>query len=122
MATIKDIARIAGVAPSVVSRALNNKYGVKESTRQRIVEIAREFGYYPNSAARSLVTRRTETIGVVMADISEPYIRKPSKGWSSWRPRRVTPCSFPTPTKTSSRAGPSQDDLGERGRRPGDHR
>ena len=59
MATIKDIARIAGVAPSVVSRALNNKYGVKESTRQRIVEIARELGYYPNSAARSLVTRRT---------------------------------------------------------------
>lgn len=80
MATIKDIARIAGVAPSVVSRALNNKYGVKESTRQRIVEIARELGYYPNSAARSLVTRRTEMIGVVMADISEPYYSQTIKG------------------------------------------
>lgn len=80
MATIKDIARIAGVAPSVVSRALNNKYGVKESTRQRILEIARELGYYPNSAARSLVTRRTETIGIVMADISEPYYSQTIKG------------------------------------------
>lgn len=80
MATIKDIARLAGVAPSVVSRALNNKYGVKESTRERIVSIARELGYYPNTAARSLVTRRTETIGVVMADISEPFYSQAIKG------------------------------------------
>src|SRR5690606_10111640 len=80
MATIKDIARIAGVAPSVVSRALNNKYGENESTRQRIVAIAKELGYQPNSAARSLVTRRTETIGVVMADISEPYFSQIVKG------------------------------------------
>lgn len=80
MATIKDIARLAGVAPSVVSRALNNKYGVKESTRARIVAIARELGYYPNTAARSLVTRKTETIGVVMADISEPFYSQTIKG------------------------------------------
>lgn len=80
VATIKDIARIAGVAPSVVSRALNNKYGVKESTRQRIIQIARELGYYPNSAARSLVTRRSETIGIVMADISEPFYSQSIKG------------------------------------------
>lgn len=80
MATIKDIARLAGVAPSVVSRALNNKYGVKPSTRERILAIARELEYYPNTAARSLVTRRTETIGVMMADISEPYYSQAIKG------------------------------------------
>lgn len=80
MATIKDIARLAGVAPSVVSRAINNKYGVKDSTRQRILKIARELDYYPNAAARSLVTRRTETIGVMMADISEPYFSKAIQG------------------------------------------
>lgn len=80
MVTIKDIARIAGVAPSVVSRAINNKYGVKESTRQRILEIARELNYYPNAAARSLVTRKTQTIGVMMADISEPYYSQIIKG------------------------------------------
>jgi DNA-binding LacI/PurR family transcriptional regulator len=80
MATIKDIARQAGVAPSVVSRALNNKYGVKEETKELIQKIAREMDYYPNTAARSLVTRKTGTIGVVMADISEPYYSQIIKG------------------------------------------
>lgn len=80
MATIKDIARRAGVTPSVVSRALNNKYGVKESTRELILKIAQELDYYPNTAARSLVTRKTDTIGVMMADISEPYYAQMIKG------------------------------------------
>jgi LacI family transcriptional regulator len=80
MATIKDIARQAGVAPSVVSRALNNKYGVKETTREIIQKIAQEMDYYPNIAARSLVTRKTGTIGIMMADISEPYYSQIIKG------------------------------------------
>lgn len=80
MATIKDIARLAGVTPSVVSRALNNKAGVKESTRQRILKIARELEYYPNAAAHSLVTSKTNTIGIVMADISEPFYSQLIKG------------------------------------------
>lgn len=80
MTTIKDIARKAGVAPSVVSRALNNKYGVKESTKKLILKLAEEMNYYPNTAARSLVTRRTETIGIMMADISEPYYSQLIKG------------------------------------------
>lgn len=78
--TIKDIAKRVGVSPSVVSRALNNKYGVKESTREKILDAAKEMGYYPNAAARSLVTRKTETIGVMMADISEPYYSQIIKG------------------------------------------
>jgi LacI family transcriptional regulator len=80
MATIKDIARQAGVAPSVVSRALNQKYGVKETTRKLILKIADEVNYYPNAAARSLVTRKTETIGILMADISQPYYSQIIKG------------------------------------------
>jgi|SRR5690554_534882 len=80
LTTIKDIARQVGVSPSVVSRALNNKYGVKESTREKITRAAKEMGYYPNAAARSLVTRKTETIGVMMADISEPYYSQIIKG------------------------------------------
>ena len=80
MTTIKDIARQAGVTPGVVSRALNNKYGVKETTRELILKIAREMDYYPNTAARSLVTRKTDTIGIMMADISEPYYAHIIKG------------------------------------------
>lgn len=80
MATIKDIARKVGVAPSVVSRALNNRYGVKETTKKRILKIAEELNYYPNTAAQSLVTRKTNTIGIMMADISEPYYSQIIKG------------------------------------------
>lgn len=80
MTTIKDIARKAGVAPSVVSRALNNKYGVKDSTKNLILKLAEEMNYFPNTAARSLVTRKTETIGIMMADISEPYYSQLIKG------------------------------------------
>ncbi|NLW47103.1 MAG: LacI family transcriptional regulator [Firmicutes bacterium] len=80
MTTIKDIAKKAGVAPSVVSRALNNKYGVKSSTKELILKLAKEMNYYPNTAARSLVTRKTGTIGIMMADISEPYYSQIIKG------------------------------------------
>lgn len=80
MTTIKDIARKAGVAPSVVSRALNNKYGVKNSTKDLILKLAQEMNYYPNTAARSLVTRKTETIGIMMADISQPYYSQIIRG------------------------------------------
>lgn len=80
MVTIKDIAKKVGVSPSVVSRALNNKYGVKAETRERIVRTAKEMGYLPNILAQGLVTRKTNTIGVVMADISEPFFSQLIKG------------------------------------------
>jgi len=80
MVTIKDIARRAGVNPSVVSRALNNKYGVKKSTKELIVQIAEDLGYYPNTAARRLVTRKSGMIGIMMADISEPFYSQIIKG------------------------------------------
>lgn len=80
MITIKDIAKRVGVSPSVVSRALNNKYGVKATTRDLIVQTAKEMGYHPNVLAQGLVTRKTNTIGVVMADISEPFFSQLIKG------------------------------------------
>ncbi len=80
MATIKDIARNTGFSVSVVSRALNNKYGVKDKTRLLIENAAKELKYYPHAAARSLVTRKTETIGVMMADLSQPYYSQIIKG------------------------------------------
>jgi LacI family transcriptional regulator len=66
--TIKDIARVAGVAPSTVSKALNGSVEVSESTRANVTAIATRLGYRPNSIARSLKVRRTHTLGVITND------------------------------------------------------
>jgi len=62
--TIKDIARLAGVTHSTVSRSLNDSPLVSAETKQRIRQIAAEQGYSPNTFARRLVTRRSRTFGV----------------------------------------------------------
>lgn len=63
-ATIKDIARIVGVSPTAVSRALNGCPDIGEETRRKILEVARQLDYHPNAIARGLVKRRTNTIGL----------------------------------------------------------
>ncbi|MEV6609101.1 LacI family DNA-binding transcriptional regulator [Kutzneria sp. NPDC051319] len=65
--TIHDIAREAGVAKSTVSFALNGQPGVSESTRQRILAVARELGWQPSRAARALSAAQAEVVGLVLA-------------------------------------------------------
>jgi len=64
--TIKDIAKMAKVAPSTVSRALNNKGRMSDATRERIRQLARELGYHPNINAKGLATNKTGNIGIVI--------------------------------------------------------
>ncbi|MBC8232188.1 LacI family DNA-binding transcriptional regulator [bacterium] len=64
--TLHDIATKTGVDVSTVSRAMNNKSNVKEETKQRIWQVAQTLGYRPNRVARSLVTQKTSTLGLVM--------------------------------------------------------
>lgn len=71
--SIKDIARLAGVSHSTVSRALHNSPLIPTATTQRIQQIARESGYTASAVARSLVTRKTEAIGVVVTSIADPF-------------------------------------------------
>jgi DNA-binding LacI/PurR family transcriptional regulator len=71
--SIKDIARVAGVSHSTVSRALHNSPLIPPSTAQRIQDIARELGYTASAVARSLVTRKTKAIGVVVTSIADPF-------------------------------------------------
>ncbi len=73
MVSIKDIAREAGVAHSTVSRALRNSPLINPETRKLIHRIAGEKGYVASAVARSLVTRRTNTIGVVVTTIADPF-------------------------------------------------
>ena len=63
-----DVARLAGVSHQTVSRVLNEHPNVRPLTRDRVLAAIRELAYRPNAAARTLVTRRTHTLGVITAD------------------------------------------------------
>lgn len=67
--TIKDIAKVAGVSYSTVSKALNNSPLVKEETKKLIIKIATEMGYEPNFAAQRLVSKKTKIIGLIWPTI-----------------------------------------------------
>jgi LacI family transcriptional regulator len=72
--TLSEIAQIAGVSISTVSRALtNNNHPLKAETRQRIVNLATEMGYKPNLVARSLQSNRTHTVGVIVDRMTSPF-------------------------------------------------
>ncbi len=77
---IKDIARLAGVSHTTVSRALNNKSRIRQETKEKILAIAKELGYRPNLIARSLVMRRSKTLGLVITNISNPFYTELAQG------------------------------------------
>ncbi len=70
--TLKDIARMAGVAESTVSRALNDKPGVGKETKLKILKIAKENNYRPNQLARGLAAKKTNMIAVIMTEMDSP--------------------------------------------------
>jgi DNA-binding LacI/PurR family transcriptional regulator len=72
-ATIYDVARAAGVATSTVSRAFSKPGRVGEATRNRVLEAAHALGYEPNPHARALTSNRTQTIAMVVSDITNPH-------------------------------------------------
>jgi len=78
--SIKDIAKEAGVSHSTVSRALANSPLVKEETKRHIRQIAERRGYSPHALARSLVTRRTQTVGIVVTTIADPFVSEIVRG------------------------------------------
>jgi LacI family transcriptional regulator len=75
LATIKDIARIAGVSITTVSRALNGYDDVSEKTKKKIKKVAEELDYSPNAAARSLVSNKTHTIGVILSELKHAGVK-----------------------------------------------
>jgi hypothetical protein len=74
VATLRDVARQAGVDPSTVSRVVNadRRLAIREETRRRILAAVRDLGYRPHAAARGLRQRSTRTIGCLVADASDP--------------------------------------------------
>src|SRR5207342_2365690 len=78
--TIKDVARRANVSVATVSRALNGHHNVATAVRERVLGIAGELQYRPHHAARSLSSRRTHTIGVVLPDLYGEFFSELIRG------------------------------------------
>jgi len=77
--TIKDVARAVNVSVTTVSRVLNNKPDVSEETKKKVKEAIRTLGYNPNNIARGLVLRKTNTIGLIIPDINNPFFQEVGK-------------------------------------------
>ncbi|HVN54361.1 MAG TPA: LacI family DNA-binding transcriptional regulator [Anaerolineaceae bacterium] len=71
--TIEDVAELAGVSIATVSRVVNGTEVVSAATARRVQEAIRQLGYSPHSAARSLASRRTSTLGLILPEISGPF-------------------------------------------------
>jgi len=73
MATIKDVAKLAGVSVATVSRVINNSPKASENSRQAVFSAMEQLQYHPNANARALAQQSTETIGLVVGDVSDPF-------------------------------------------------
>ena len=79
-ATIRDVARESGVSVATVSRVINAKGTVRQETAHRVLETVRRLGYTPHHGARSLTTRRTRTLGVVLPDMHGDFFSEIIRG------------------------------------------
>ncbi len=80
MATIREVARLAGVAPITVSRVLNHAGPVNAETRARVEAAVAELNYVPNGLARSFRFKRTQTLALILTDITNPFWTRIARG------------------------------------------
>lgn len=73
MPTIHDVARIAGVSVTTVSRVLNNRGYISEETRKKVFDTMKELNYQPNEIARSLLKKQSDLIGLIIPNVSNPF-------------------------------------------------
>lgn len=73
MATIKDVAKLAHVSVATVSRVLNNSDKVSDSAREGVLKAMKQLDYRPNANARALVSQASDTIGLLVGDVSDPF-------------------------------------------------
>jgi LacI family transcriptional regulator len=78
--TLADVAKEANVSMMTVSRVVNNKSGVSDETRKRILSLVEKMGYVPNSLARGLVTKQTKAIGLIVPDNTNPFFAQIARG------------------------------------------
>jgi LacI family transcriptional regulator len=78
--TIEDVAQFTNLSRQTISRVINDKGEVSAPTRERVLAAIRELGYRPNALARSLVTSRSNVIGLIVPDISQPFYPEIARG------------------------------------------
>lgn len=76
--TLDDIARMAGVSPSTVSRVLNNLVGTRSKAREQVLKVLAETGFQPNAAARSLASQRSHVIGLLIPAPASTILHNPT--------------------------------------------
>lgn len=96
MPNITDVAKLAQVSPMTVSRVINGTGYVKDDTRQRVLSAMRDLRYVPNSLARSLVDQKTNILGLIIPDITNPFFTTVVRGVEDYAHRsgyRVILCN-----------------------------
>src|SRR5437588_12698576 len=88
MPTIKAVADMVGVAVGTVSHVINGSVPVIEPLRRKVQAAIRELDYHPNHIARSLKTRKTRTLGIIVPDMTIPFFPKVIRGAESAARRR----------------------------------
>ncbi|RNA67620.1 LacI family DNA-binding transcriptional regulator [Alteribacter keqinensis] len=78
--TMKDVSRQAGVSMSTVSRVLNSPESVNREKREKVLNVIKELKYHPNALARGLVYKRTNSLGVLIPDVSNAYVAEVIRG------------------------------------------
>ena len=84
MATIKDVAKLAGVSTTTVSHVINKTRFVAEATQERVMEAVKELNYAPSAVARSLKCNTTRTIGMLVTQSTNPFFAEVVDGVESY--------------------------------------
>ena len=80
MTTVKDVAKLAGVAPITVSRVINNADYIRDDTRERVMAAIDQLGYVPDKVARSLRSKQTSMLALVLIDVTNPFFTTVARG------------------------------------------
>ena len=79
MASIREVAKLAGVSPATVSRVINGTANVDDEKKQRVLKVINETGFRPNELARALFKQSSKIIGVIVPNIENPFFSELSK-------------------------------------------
>ena len=102
-ARLKDIAAQTGYGTNTVSLALRGSTRISAAAREKIAKVALELDYVPNHIAKSLVSRRSHTVGLILHEITNPILTTAAEESSAPSPPAATGCSSPRPTAASRR-------------------